>query len=110
MNKEAYIEYVRDYKRTLHILVPFQRYLKRYLRKTLYPVMAYELDKKEIDAAAKKLGWDAEMFYPENKEKLYSWELPSRIDILRSTLRDMQELRVENKEHFKKSQEIEKVA
>lgn len=106
MNKEEYIEYVREYKQTLHVLVPFQRYLKKYLRKSVYPIEAYKLSKEEIDAAAKLLGWNAEDLYPENHRSSQQW----RVEWLREYLHNMQENRVIAKEEFKKSQEIEKVA
>ena len=106
MTKSEYIEYVREYKQTLHILVPFQRYLKKYLRKSKYPIEAYKLSKEQIAAACKVMGWKPEKSYPEHNSSSQQW----RVEWVREMLHNMQENRVFKKEEFKKSQETEKVA
>jgi hypothetical protein len=107
MTKEEYIKYVREYKVALHILVKFQRYLKRYLRKSTYPNAQFLLSKEQINEAVKILGlkWP-ERFYPEERSSGKQWA----VEYMRGRLHNMQECRVYAKEEFKKSQESEKVA
>ena len=100
MNKEEYIEYVREYKTQLHVLVPFQRYLKRYLRKSTYPNEAYKLSKEEIDAACKLLRLTPENYYPDSHYSHGQAVVP----YVRARLHEMQEERVQLKEKFKESQ------
>jgi len=107
MNKEEYIEYVKEYKRKLHPLVRFQRYLKRYFRKSKYPDPHFELSEKEIQAACKILGWNRpESYYPDQRSNSKQWI----VEDVRAVLRAMQECRVYAKEVFKEEQKLEKVA
>jgi len=114
MNKEEYIVYVKEYKTKLRALVRLQRYLKRYLRKAVYPDPKFILSEEEIRETVKAHlpRWEKDYWGKDSVPELFATNNKSshqwRVWMLKGVLREMQEDRVFRKQIFK--EEVEKVA